>query len=563
MSLRGKRDTPESTPTGAQGSRHSAIGPIGSSVAAPDLLEALQAIANVRRATSRAVSEERILAAFVQALENLFPGVAFVARIAASAANHAVAAQASTHPIAEASADDITLSDSALHLAGLTRTTRIASGITIVHRYEPVLDLGDQEVSRGTLGADAPLLSGNEVIGTIAAEHPVRLRPPANLRDCLLLFSGHLSAALESGRLRQQSLHLRDYLDKLLEHANVPVLVMAKDRSIRVASDAFSEITSLKRRDVIGTDLLELVPLRERVRLLAAFASATRGRTVPPMEIQIPRDSGTVARLSIKLAPVLDAEEEVVGVVAIGRDLTEVRELEDQVLHAERLATLGHLAAGIVHEINNPLTSISVYGEYLLNKLRNTGADEADQERVRRILRGADRILRFTKNVLAYARPSRQEPQRLSVNEIVDESLVFCEHVIQEARVRVVRDYGQNLPKVYAVRDQLHQVFVNLITNACNATNGKGDQITAQTRYLGDGSIAISIQDNGVGISDNDLKRVFEPFFTTKRRGKGTGLGLSIVRNIIEQHDGHIEVQSVLGSGTTITVTLPSASMTA
>lgn len=562
MSLRGKRDTPESTPVGPPVSRHSAIGPIGSSVAAPDLVEALQAIADVRRATSRAISEERILAAFVQALEDLFPGVAFAARIAASAANHAVAAQASTHPIQEASADDLTLSDGALHLAGLTRTTRIASGIRIVHRYEPMLELAQQEALSDALGTDAPLLSGNEVIGVIAAEHPARLRPPANLRDCLLLFSGHLSAALESGRLRQQALHLRDYLDKLLEHASVPVLVMAKDRSIRVASDAFTEITKHERGDVIGSDLLELVPVRERVRLLAAFTSATRGRTVPPMEIQIPRDSGTAARLSIKLAPVLDAEEEVVGVVAIGRDLTEVRELEHQVLHAERLATLGHLAAGIVHEINNPLTSISVYGEYLLNKLRNTGAEEADQERVRRILRGADRILRFTKNVLAYARPSRQEPQRLSVNEIVDESLVFCEHVIQEAQVRVVRDYGQNLPKVFAVRDQLHQVFVNLITNACNATNGKGDQIIAQTRYLGDGSIAISIQDNGVGISDVDLKRVFEPFFTTKRRGKGTGLGLSIVRNIVEQHNGHIDVESVLGSGTTITVTLPSASIT-
>ena len=400
------------------------------------------------------------------------------------------------------------------------------------------------------------------MIGLIAAEHPETIRTPANLGDCLLLFSGHLSAALESGRLRQQALHLRDYLDKLLEHASVPVLVMAKDRSVRVVSEAFSEITKMERDDVIGMDLLELVPVKERVRLLAAFSSALRGRTIPPMEIQVPRDSGGAARLSIKLAPVLDAEDDVVGVVAIGRDLTEVRELEDQVLHAERLATLGHLAAGIVHEINNPLTSISVYGEYLLNKLRNTGADETDQERLRRILRSAGRILRFTRNVLAYARPTRQEPQLLSVNEVVDESLVFCEHVIQEARVRVVRDYGKNLPKVRAVRDQLHQVFVNLITNACNATKGKGDEITAETRYLGDGRIAISIRDNGVGISETDLKRIFEPFFTTKRKGKGTGLGLPIVRSIVEQHDGHLDVESVLGRGTTIIVTLPSASTT-
>lgn len=560
MSARGgKKDTPERLTLSVPEPRHSTIEPIRPSVAAPDLIHALQVISQVRRATARATTEERILSAYVQGLGRLFPDLSFVTRLASCTALRAGPAQAATHSMQSPHPEEIHITDAALRLAGLTSTTRIAAGVTVVAHYEPILE-SDDEVQ--VQGVDAPLLSGNEVIGSVAAEYPDTIRAPANLRDCLLLFSGHVSAALESGRLRQQALHLRDYLDKLLEHASVPVLVMAKDRGIRVVSEAFSDITGMQRSDLIGSDFLQLVPNKERVRLLAAFSSSVRGRTIAPMEVQVPRASGGTARLSIKLAPVLDAEEEVAGVIAIGRDLTEVRELEGQVLHAERLATLGNLAAGIVHEINNPLTSISVYGEYLLNKLRNAGGEQSDQERLRRILRSADRILRFTRNVLTYARPSKQEPQQLSINEVVDESIVFCEHVIREAQVKVVRDYGEGLPRVDAVRDQLHQVFVNLITNACNAIQGQGDQIIARTQYLGEGRVAVSIQDNGVGISEADLKQVFEPFFTTKRKGKGTGLGLSIVRSIVEQHNGHIDVESAPGRGTTITVTLPSTTLT-
>jgi signal transduction histidine kinase len=271
----------------------------------------------------------------------------------------------------------------------------------------------------------------------------------------------------------------------------------------------------------------------------------------------LPKAGGGNARLQFTLAPILDSEGRVAGVIAIGQDRTEVRELEGQVLHAEKLATLGQLAAGIVHEINNPLTSISVYGEYLLGKLKRTGAEVADLQRVERILRSSDRIMSFTRNLLTYARPSKEEAQPVVVNDVLEEAVGFCEHVIREARVSVVRDYGRDLPKVNAVPGQLHQVFVNLITNACNAAHDEGGEVRLTTRLHGRDRIHVRIEDNGVGIGTEDLDRVFEPFFSTRRRGKGTGLGLSIVKSIVEHHQGAIDIDSRAGGGTSVLVTLP------
>jgi len=293
------------------------------------------------------------------------------------------------------------------------------------------------------------------------------------------------------------------------------------------------------------------------VRVLSAFVSALRGRDVPPFELRLPKAGGGNARLQFTLAPILDSEGRVAGVIAIGRDRTEVRELEGQVIHAEKLATLGQLAAGIVHEINNPLTSISVYGEYLLSKLSRTGAEQSDLKRVERILRSSDRIMSFTRNLLTYARPSKEEPQPVSLNDVIEEAVVFCEHIVREAGVEVSCDYGEQLPAVSAVAGQLHQVFVNLITNACNAAPEEGGVVRLSTRLHGHDRIQVEVHDNGVGIQPAELSRVFEPFFSTRRKGKGTGLGLSIVKNIVEEHRGSIEIKSELGKGTTVLITVP------
>ena len=303
--------------------------------------------------------------------------------------------------------------------------------------------------------------------------------------------------------------------------------------------------------------MLQLAGQSDRARVLSAFVNALRGREVPPFELRLPKAGGGNARLQFSLAPILDSEGRVAGVIAIGQDRTEVHELEGQVIHAEKLATLGQLAAGIVHEINNPLTSISVYGEYLLSKLTRSGAEESDVKRVERILRSSDRIMSFTRNLLTYARPSKEEAQPLDINDVLEEAIGFCDHIIREARITVVRDYGEGLPRINAVPGQLHQVFVNLITNACNAAHDDGGEVRISTRLHGRDRIHVHVEDDGVGIGKEDMNRVFEPFFSTRRRGKGTGLGLSIVKSIVEQHRGGIEIDSEIGAGTSVRIALP------
>ena len=520
----------------------------------PQILESLN---QASRETRGFATDEKILRAYVHALERLYPTTRFAMRLSPRTAEDAAIVQATTHHVRPEAAQEVAITEAGLLRAGLPQPAAEPPGMRLRRTYEPILVAGPTEREFPADGLDVPLSIAGEVIGVLAAELERGTPLPPRLEDALLMTASQASAAIESGRLRREALHLRDYLEKLLEHANIPVLVVGRDRNIRVVSSAFVRITGLNRDQLAAKDVLQLAGQSDRTRVLSAFVNAIRGREVPPFELRLPKAGGGNARLQFTLSPILDSEGRVAGVIAIGQDRTEVRELEGQVIHAENLATLGQLAAGIVHEINNPLTSISVYGEYLLSKLTRSGAEDDDVKRVERILRSSDRIMSFTRNLLTYARPSKEEAHPLVLNDVLEEAVGFCEHVIRESGVTIVRDYGYNLPKVRAVSGQLHQVFVNLITNACNAAHDEGGEIRLTTRLVGRDRVHVRVEDNGVGIGSDDIKRVFEPFFSTRRRGKGTGLGLSIVKSIVERHGGSIEIDSEMGVGTIVVVTLP------
>jgi PAS domain S-box-containing protein len=521
------------------------------------LSQILESLNQAQRETSGFATDEKILRSYVHALERLYPKIRFAMRLSPQTAETTAIVQATTHHIGPEAMDEVSITEAGLLRAGFAQPAAPPTGMTLRRTYQPILVAGPAEEPLPADGFDAPLARAGEMIGVLAAEFERGAELPAHLEDAVLMAATQASAAIESGRLRRESLHLRDYLEKLLEHANIPVLVIGRDRGIRVVSSAFGRITGLDRTELVAKDVLRLAGPSERVRVLSAFVSALRGRDVAPFELRLPKAGGGAARLQFTMAPILDSEGRVAGVIAIGQDRTEVRELEGQVIHAEKLATLGQLAAGIVHEINNPLTSISVYGEYLLSKLTRSGAEHADLKRVERILRSSDRIMSFTRNLLTYARPSKEEAQPIVLNDALQEAVGFCEHIVRDAGVSVELDYGENLPKVNAVPGQLHQVFVNLITNACNAAPEEGGRVRLSSRLHGHDRIYVEVQDNGVGIQAAELNRVFEPFFSTRRKGTGTGLGLSIVRNIIEEHRGTIEIDSKAGRGTTVLVTLP------
>lgn len=240
------------------------------------------------------------------------------------------------------------------------------------------------------------------------------------------------------------------------------------------------------------------------------------------------------------------------AVIRHGRALDTLR---DQIIQSDRLATVGQIAAGVVHELNNPLTSILAYSDYLRRKGERAGTDPADLDRLARINEAATRILRFSRDLTAYSRPSGDQPGLLSIHDVLDRALIFCEHVLDQTNVFVEKSFG-DVPPVVGVAEQLTQVFVNLFTNAAQAMRGQGGCLEIATELDGSGaSVRVRISDEGHGIEPEHLPRVFDPFFTT--RTDGTGLGLSIVRSIVEAHGGHVRAEHRATSGMIFSVELP------
>jgi signal transduction histidine kinase len=233
-----------------------------------------------------------------------------------------------------------------------------------------------------------------------------------------------------------------------------------------------------------------------------------------------------------------------------------------RMLQADKLATFGQIAAGLVHELNNPLTSIVAYSDYLIRQAvtheGSLGKDPADLERLRRISESADRMLRFTRELVGYSRPSSGILGPVVIHRVIDQAVAFCEHVLSAAGVTVERSFSEGVLSVSAVSEQLVQVFVNLLTNASQAAPAGGGSVVVSTSLQASLSrVLVVVEDNGTGIAPEHLQHVFVPFFTTKGDRNGTGLGLSIVKSIIERHGGEIRVESELGKGTRFLIDLP------
>jgi signal transduction histidine kinase len=264
-------------------------------------------------------------------------------------------------------------------------------------------------------------------------------------------------------------------------------------------------------------------------------------------------------RAAIALSLLLPKARAATGVAAGAN--RNARAFEKRMIQADKLATFGQLAAGVVHELNNPLTSIVAYSDYLLKRaLEGSVNDAEDVERLRRINESANRMLHFTRELVCYARPSSGVAGPVSLHRAIDQAVAFCEHVLSAAGVRVERRYSEKPLAVHGESEQLVQVFVNLLTNACQAAPAAGGCIVLATSYrrrrAGPRVFAV-VQDNGGGIAADNLAHVFAPFFTTKRDRHGVGLGLSITKNIVESYDGVIRVESELGRGTRFLIELP------
>jgi len=369
------------------------------------------------------------------------------------------------------------------------------------------------------------------------------------------LFAVVLKAASDAGELSESlkaERSLLKYLEELLEHANALIVATDRDGKVRVFSNLFLSLTGRKKEEVLGKDLLALIPEIERMRVAQVLSTALSGERGSNFETRIRVGEGREAKVSLATSPVFGADGQVDGMLAIGQDLTTLQELEHRVIHAEKLASMGRFAACVAHEINNPLTAVVSYADALL--ARSISSDSPDQEKLRKILDGCERILRFTRQLVSYARPSPDRLERVDVNDLLDTALSYCDHVLSHYGISVDKAY-QKVAQVLAIRGNLAQVFVNLITNACQAMQ-PGGALCLSTRQEGQ-DVVIHVTDNGAGMDSYTLAKVFEPFFTTKPNGSGSGLGLSIAQNIVESHGGKIEVQSSVGLGTTFVIRLP------
>lgn len=232
----------------------------------------------------------------------------------------------------------------------------------------------------------------------------------------------------------------------------------------------------------------------------------------------------------------------------------ELTEMQAHLIQSEKLASLGKLAAGVAHEINNPLGGILIYSHLMLE---DTDKNSPRYENLKKIVKETSRCKDIVKGLLEFARPKEPEMSLISINDIAEKSLSIIERQALFQNIKIKKTYTSDLPKIVADSAQLQQVFMNVIINAAEAMEGNGI-LALSTSLSRDGTcIEVKFSDTGHGIMEEDKKRLFEPFFTTKEVGKGTGLGLAISYSIIQKHHGTIEVKSELGKGSTFTVKLP------
>ena len=243
--------------------------------------------------------------------------------------------------------------------------------------------------------------------------------------------------------------------------------------------------------------------------------------------------------------------------VIVWQDRTEERRLESSLLQAGKLAAIGQLAAGVAHEINNPLTAVNANAEIL--KLVIPASDE-NYESVDLIFRAGERAAQVVQGLLNFARQEEYAFVPGQLNKSIHEALSLVKYQIDQANVQVIQNLADNLPRVTASWEHLKSVWLNLLVNARDATQGQPGQhhIEITTRLGPDGKhVQTLFRDNVKGMSSAELKHIFEPFYTTKDPGKGTGLGLATSHRIIEQHKGEINVVSIPNEGTTFIVRLP------
>ena len=375
----------------------------------------------------------------------------------------------------------------------------------------------------------------------------------AVIMGAILLLVGFAGFTLlflvQSYRSTRASLsRIKAFSDNVVE--NVPIGLFALDSQGKIAAfnNGAESILQLTALDVIGHEASQIIPLE----LLAEINSSQDYNGVIEKEIECTTAAGKRIPLEIAASRIKDEEGVFLGNILLFKDLTEVRALRREVARSQRLASVGRLAAGVAHEIRNPLSSIKGFATYFKERYPDR---PQDQQTANIMIQEVDRLNRVVGQLLEFARPITVKKQRISLQALLKDSIKLIEDRAAAKGITVQTQYAAEVDSARGDPDRINQILLNLYLNAIDAMESGGELKVALSSDGKAKEIYIRISDTGCGISPEHRSKIFDPYFTTK--STGTGLGLAIAHNIVEALGGKITAESHTEKGTTFTVTLP------
>jgi PAS domain S-box-containing protein len=346
---------------------------------------------------------------------------------------------------------------------------------------------------------------------------------------------------------------LKEFNENIVESINVGILALDLEDRIESWNAQMEAMYALSRGEALGQALRAVFP-SEFVEAIQEFRNEQGVHHL--YKFRLTTRAGELRTVNVAVAPLLSRDFVSVGRIILVDDITERVTLETQLAQADKLSSIGLLAAGVAHEINTPLAVISSYAQMLSKQLRGDGRLGPVLDK---ITQQSFRAAEIANGLLNFSRTSTTEFRETDLNQVIRDTLSLLEHQFKTAQIDVDLDLAEQLPPIHGNPGKLQQVFLNLLLNAKDAMPGGGN---LRVSTLVNGHVEALITDSGSGIAPEHLKRIYDPFFTTKttpRPGdrRGTGLGLSVSYGIIQEHAGKIHVESAIGAGTTFHLEFP------
>ncbi len=371
----------------------------------------------------------------------------------------------------------------------------------------------------------------------------------ANQKDCFII-----AKDITDQRLKEIEL-MRFYY--VAQNTVNPVQITDLQGKMVYVNPAFVESSGYSKEELIGKNPSVFSSGKHSKKFWSKMWNTIISGKVWVGEVENKRKNNEPFYTQLLISPILDHEGRVTGFFGIHRDLSEKKLLEKQLIHTQKMESIGTLAAGVAHEVGNPLASISA----LVQVVQRSTSDEFAKEKLELIKKQVTRISKIIRDLVDFSRPSNYELQLTDINQNIAEAVEIVKVGAKAKDILFDLDLSEKIPLLPLISDQIQQIFVNILLNAVDAIaeledKYKINRITIKSE-INEDYVIIIFSDTGKGISDENLSKVFEPFYTTKKEGKGTGLGLWVSYGIVKSFQGDIKVTSTMKKGTTFTITLP------